>query len=309
MNAGNVSGRERSKNVGADNAHYAPYFYPNRDSPSLYHYVPGTPHVQHSTDGTPQLNLITSNNFAMFQLTTEWDMDQVTLERFRTAVAEQEGAPPAQDIRFAPAPYDVEKVTLLIANARGELQSVATANPSGFGNNAAVFNLQLDAEQKAQVIAALRGEPDLVQVIYDVRLKRTQRATTRIQGELIEEVMDVRPDEELETLRQRIESAIDEGHLTLQHEVSEGASETLREAADDAALTSAAEALRHLARESRDESAPLVPESTAEEKTSEEWTIEIEETVKARTVEHLRPVTDASDWLSGGDISNHLQVF
>jgi hypothetical protein len=113
----------------------------------------------------------------------------------------------------------------------------------------------------------------------------------------------------LETLRQRIESAIDEGHLTLQHEVSEGASETLREAADDAALTSAAEALRHLARESRDESAPLVPESTAEEKTSEEWTIEIEETVKARTVEHLRPVTDASDWLSGGDISNHLQVF
>lgn len=245
----------------------------------------------------------------MLQLTTEWGIDQEALQRFRTATVEQKDTPPAQEIRFAPAPYDVEKVTLLIADPDGELQSVATATPSGFGNNAAVFNLRLNAEQKARAIAALEGEADLMQVVYDVNLKCTQHATTCIRGEVTEEVRDIEPDEELEALQQRVETALDEGRLTLRRDISEGASEALQEAADDAALSSAAEALRRLAREHRDEDIPLLPEFGTEEETTEAWAIEVEETVEDQTVEHLHRVSDAAGWLPGGDTSGHLQVF
>ncbi|MFP4343578.1 MAG: hypothetical protein ACLFU8_02685 [Anaerolineales bacterium] len=309
MSADNLGGRARRENTGPDNEQQEPRFYPSPVDPSLYHYVPGTPGVQRSAAGAPQLNLVAGDDFAMLQITTEWSIDQEAFQRFRTLIAKQEDAPPAPQIRFAPAPYDVEKVTLLIADPHGELQSVATATPSGFGNNAAVFNLRLDAEQKARAIAALEGEPDLMQVVYDVNLKRTHHATTCIRGEVTEEVGDIEPGEEPEALRQRVETALDEERLTLRRHISEGASEALQEAADDAALTSAAEALRRLARERRDEDTPSLPESEREEEATEEWTIEVEETVEDQTVEHLHRVSDAAGWLPDGDTSGHLQIF
>ncbi len=104
MKADNLGGREHNGNVGTDNALDTPRFFPSADNPSLYHYVPGAPGVQRSAAEVPQLNLVTGDNFAMLQLTTEWSIDQAALEHFRTVIAEQEDAPPVSKIRFAPAP-------------------------------------------------------------------------------------------------------------------------------------------------------------------------------------------------------------
>lgn len=286
---------------------HKPRFYKDAKDPLLYRYIPGTPGLQHSSDGTPQFNVIVSHDMAMLQISVEWGIDSDTIESFRAALAEKEDMRSITGIRFAPAPYVVEEVVLLIADMHREMQTVATASPSGFGNNAAVFNLQLNPEQKERAIAALQGEQDLMQVIYSVSLPRTHQATTRIHGDVRNEVMAAKPDEGMEVMRHRVMTALAEERLTLQRDCVAGESEDLQQAADDAALTAAAEALCHMVQQRQNQSLDL--ETRSDENNREYWTIEIEESVENQTFKQMRLVSDAGDWMPDGDISRHLQVF
>ena len=308
MNESDTDGQEYPWNEnGARVGGSKPYFYRDAKDPSLYRYVPGTPGVQRQSDGTPQLNVVVTNNMAMLQLSVEWSIDPDVLDSFRMFVAEKEDAPPVTAIRFAPAPYVVNEVALLIADVNGHMQSVTMTHPSGFGNNAAVFNLQLDPQHKERAIAALQGEPDLMQVVYNVSLPRTHQATTRIHGNVTQDVTGAEPNEGMEAMRQRIMTALDGGRLNLERTCTAGAVDELQPTADDAALTAAAEALCHMVQQ-RSRLA-LDPGATSEEDTTEDWTIDVKKTIEDQTVATMALVSDAADWLPDGDMGGHLQVF
>lgn len=145
------------------------YFYPSKDDPHTFCYLPGDPAPERSPSGQPMVTFLVTDQAGMLQLGTRWEVESTLLESLRNEIAD--GFPDLDPalIRFSPAPLSVESVTLMLSSD-GREEELQTVQSSGFPPYSAIFNVTLTPEQKAQVASALNGRTGLLKVIYRASL-------------------------------------------------------------------------------------------------------------------------------------------
>lgn len=142
------------------------YFYPSKDNRETFFYLPGNPAPERDPSGQPMLTFLVTDQSALLQLSTRWEVEGSLLESLRTQVADRfpDLEPPL--IRFTPAPLTIEGVTLTLISDDGHEEELQTVKSSGFPPYSAIFNVTLTPEQKARVASALNGRTGLLKVIY-----------------------------------------------------------------------------------------------------------------------------------------------
>jgi hypothetical protein len=142
--------------------------YSDPDNPRFLRYLPGSPSPETGPDGRPTLLVVASDRGAILQLGALWGLTDTTRAALREALADSH--PELAQLDLQPAPASVAGVTLSLAASDGTLHPLATSSSSGMPPFSAVFSAQLDAEQKAQAIAALQGRRGTLLVDYAVAL-------------------------------------------------------------------------------------------------------------------------------------------
>jgi hypothetical protein len=142
--------------------------YPDATNPRFLRYLPGNPAPETGPNGRPTLLLVASDRGAILQLGALWGLTDTTRAALRAALADSH--PELAHLDLQPAAVSVTGVTLSLASSDGTLHPLATSSSSGMPPFSAVFSAQLDAEQKAQAIAALQGRRGTLLVDYAIAL-------------------------------------------------------------------------------------------------------------------------------------------
>lgn len=271
-------------------------YYPSKDDPTTFLYIPGKPIYEVDQAGRPLLSLWVMGQEATLQVSTLWTVTNEQIEALRADIVVSNPQLTATQIRFSPAPITLEEVTLLLGDGAGNNEVLATAVPSGLPPYRAIFNKQLNNDQRERVIAALNGRPGFLMVTYHGTLAVDASAQTTIMGDVSTDVSELA---QLATLsdtdsRARIEQALTEGRLTLTRRSTPNAPDDLRSQADEQAKAKASALLSQMARDTSMTMDASHLEALA---------------VLHRTIPYpIEGTADVQSWFSGGEGANRVHV-
>jgi hypothetical protein len=222
------------------------YCYPNPDQPLSYYYLPLQIQPQRDADDIPMINLVSVGTGGFLQLSVSWDAPSELLDALRQEIARRENLENPAVLRLAFAPVTVQQVVLLLGNEGENLEAIATSKSSGFPPYTALFNAQLNAEQQAQVAAALNGREKFLQVEYHASLSGVVEASAHLTGDASNVIKQFKGTRRI--LNQRevqtiLEQVIAEGQLQITVNASENASEQLVEQVKAHVLSQSADLL------------------------------------------------------------------
>ncbi len=147
------------------------YLWPLDEARTSYAFIPKLPMVSRNADGAESVSLIQAGDMAFLSLTTEWTVADDRLEALRSDLESLVEAPVR--LSFADVAHVVPELAI-----GGRAARPAASAPSMPPFNA-MFTLQLDAEETADVQAALAGQEQVVWLRY--RADLTLRSTTEVQ--------------------------------------------------------------------------------------------------------------------------------
>jgi hypothetical protein len=226
------------------------YCYASQADASSFYYIPGTPVPQRTSQGSPTISLMALDQFAMLQLSSEWDVSSDQLEGLRKTIASHCNQ---TDIHLQLAPIVVESVTLSLKNQQGEFEVLKSTQSSGYVPFSALFSIQLTNEQKAQSISAFNGRGDQLIVTYKAALEVEVSAKATIDGDITADLKKLPKNPEMADCLTQIETAIAHQRLKVEQSASPEASEDLQKRTLQLAKDRAAELLLRLA-----QGAPIV---------------------------------------------------
>jgi hypothetical protein len=145
------------------------------DPPGRVRYVPGDPAPQLDNQGRPTLLLLDTASRAVLSLGTRLEVSDA--ERADLEVDLLTELTAVDRIDFQPAPFTVGAVTLSLGDGAGGYTPLGTVPSMGAPPYNATFSVQLDADQRARVIAALGGAPRSLKVDYPIALPPEVAAT------------------------------------------------------------------------------------------------------------------------------------
>ena len=219
------------------------HFYQSDDDRQTFYYVPGEPTPERSPSGEPTLTFLVTDQSALLQLGTRWEVENSILDNVRTEIRNRfPDVDPAQ-VRFSPAPVSIESVRLILTTDDGTEKDLQTSESSGFPPYAALFNVTLTPAQKAQVASALNGRKGMLKVAYKSSLTFGVSAEASIMADVEPDIAELGPDATLADCQAHIEAALNDGRLSLQRSSSSAASDSLKEKADRLAKEKAADIL------------------------------------------------------------------
>ncbi len=158
------------------------FCYQSQKDKAQFFYVPGAPVPERNPAGNPSVSLIVSRQAAILQLGSRWEVSESTLEDLRAHI-EKDFPANKTPIRLSFAPVEVENAVLQIGNGALKFDEVQTVQTSGFPPYSAIFNVTLSAEDKEIPKAALRGNQNLLRVIYHGQIAVEASAETIIEGD------------------------------------------------------------------------------------------------------------------------------
>lgn len=191
------------------------YCYRSQTDSSSFFYIPGAPSSQRTSQGNPMVSLMVLDQFAMLQLSSQWDVTSDQLDGLRTTIAKQFSLA-LDKIRLLPAPITVQEVVLSLKNNAGDFEVLATTQSSGYTPFSTVLSVDLTNEQKAQAIAAFNGRKDQLIVTYKASLEIEVSAEVTISGDVSTDLRKLPRNPALEDCLQQIETAIDRKRLKLE---------------------------------------------------------------------------------------------
>lgn len=272
------------------------YLWRNKDDPSSFFYLPMEAGPEEGFGGLPTLSLMVSDAGAILQMGTILAVKSEVLESLRGELSKK---PPEIDpsrIRFIPAPISVEGVALQMGDGSGSFEDLKVEKSSGFPPYNTIFNVQLNAKQKAGAVAALEGNKGYLRVVYRILLPVQYRATTSISGEVMADLIALGKVASIEDASSRIESGISRGDLKMEISSDPGASDDLRRRTELLARKKAATLLQQMA-----ESTAVPPDPDQARLNA---SISLNETVSLK----MELSTDAGGWFHQGSGTDHIQV-
>lgn len=274
-------------------------YYRSKEDPSTFFYMPQKPTAETDPKGKPTLSLWISDQGAILQLGTKWEAEDALLGELKKHHAERFQLEPAL-IRLSPVRVSVEGVTLALGDGEGRYQEVKTVSSSGYPPFSAIFNVQLNAEEKSRVAAALNGRRQFLTVTYRGLAPLEVSAETTIEGDAKADFAKLGKDATLTDCEMRIEIALAEGRLILRQAATPEAPVELRQKADRLAKEKAAAGLLRMVRESAGNLKPQLnlDESTLRATASLNTTLSIP----------IERSTDVSSWFPSGSGTDHIQI-
>lgn len=222
------------------------YCFRHPSDANQFYYLPGDPAPQRDSRGNPAVSLMATSDFAMLQVSSQWQVTDSQLDALKADLQSQTNIP-ADALRLAPAPVQIEAVELRLTTSTGESEVLATSKSSGYAPFSAVFSVTLSAEQKAQAIAALGGRADLLWVSYRGWVDLPLAGEVVIEGEVAAELRSLGPEPSEAAVRERLEGAIAQGRLTLTETFPDHTPTDLKQRTLDLAKDRAVELLSQMA--------------------------------------------------------------
>ncbi|MGG6240984.1 hypothetical protein ACQ4N7_20370 [Nodosilinea sp. AN01ver1] len=257
-----------------------------------FYYLPGDPVPQRDSGGNPAVSLMATSDFAMLQVSSQWQASDRQIEALRAELQAQISIP-ADNLVLEPAPVRIDTVELRLKTSTGEPEVLATSPSSGYAPFSAVFSVTLSAEQKAQAIAALGGRPDLLLVSYRVWVDLPQPGQVEIEGEVATDLRALGQNPSPAAARQRVEDAIAQGRLTLTETFPDSTPADIKQRTLDLAKDRASELLLQLVEQPiQDGESHLYAKAYLE----------------ATAAVALERTADISTWFPSGKGLEHLQL-
>lgn len=268
------------------------YCFRSPQDANQFYYLPGEPVPQRDSRGNPAVSLMATSDFAMLQVSSQWQASDRQFEALKADLQTQTDLP-ADALRLEPAPVRIDTVELRLKTSTGEPEVLATSKSSGYAPFSAVFSVTLNAEQKAQAIAALGGRKDLLLVSYRVWVDLPRDGQVEIEGEVSADLRDLGQDPAPAAARERVEGAIAQGRLTVTETFPDNTPADLKQRTLDLAKDRAVELLLQLAEQpTKDGKSHLYTKAYLEETTA----VALERTA------------DISTWFPSGKGLEHLQL-
>lgn len=221
--------------------------YRSKDDPATFFYLPGDPVSEKGPNGKSTLSLWVSDQVAMLQLGVRWEANADLLESLRKYLAGQYPDLKPELIRLSIAPVSVERVTLDLGDSTGSYTTLASAASSNYPPFTTIFNLQLTAEQKTQIVAALNGREQFFTVSYHLSFSSRISAEVSLEGDVKADLEALGQNPSLADCQARVESALAEGRLTLRRSDATGVPDDLWQELERKAKDKAVAALLHMA--------------------------------------------------------------
>jgi hypothetical protein len=224
------------------------YCYRSADTPHMFFYIPGEPTPEKDPAGKSTLSLWVTGEGALFQLGVHWGLDADIAGELQAYLVQHFPDLDPDMLRLSPAPVSVAEVTLNLGDGAGALKVLKTSSSSGMPPYSALFSMQLSAEEKAQVTAAINGRSGFLTVEYRASLPVAVSATTTISGDMSVDIVQLSQQDtlsEADCLAQ-IETALAEQRLTISRTGTGDVPDDLRIQADAAAKEKMANALFQL---------------------------------------------------------------
>ncbi|MFQ4138236.1 hypothetical protein PGN35_018150 [Nodosilinea sp. PGN35] len=268
------------------------YCFRSPQDANQFYYLPGDPVPQRDSRGNPAVSLMATSDFAMLQVSSQWRVTDSQLAALKADLQSQT-AIAADALRLESAPVQIEAVELRLTTSTGEPEVLATSKSSGYAPFSAVFSVTLNAEQKAQAIAALGGRQDLLLVSYLASVDLPLAGQVEIEGEVATDLRELGPQPTAAAVRERVENAIARGRLTLTETFPDHTPADLKQRTLDQAKDRAIELLLQMAE---------TP------KTSRELHLYTKAYLEETTAVALERTADISTWFPSGKGLEHLQL-
>ena len=224
------------------------HFYRDRDDLQTFYYIAGEPTPDKDASGKPALNFFVTDNTALLQFSTRWEVPVDVFEASRKPLQKQFPDSEPASMRFSPAPLSMKGVTLALTDKAQEedLQTVTSAN---FPPYSALFNVTLTPEQKSRVASALNGRTGVLKVSYVFSLSTNVSVETSIAGDVSKDIAELGPTPARSDCQARIDTALAEDRLQLIRKGAEDAPPELTKKADGMAREKAIDILQGMAKQ------------------------------------------------------------
>jgi hypothetical protein len=224
------------------------HFYRDRDDLQTFYYIAGEPKPDTDASGKPALNFFVTDNTALLQFSTRWEVPVDVFEASRKPLHEQFPDSEPASMRFSPAPLLIKAVTLALTDKAQEedLQTVTSAN---FPPYSALFNVTLTPEQKSRVASALNGRTGVLKVSYVFSLSTNVSVETSITGDVSKDIAELGSSPARSDCQARIDTAIAEDRLRVVRKGAEGAPPELIKKVDGMAKEKAIDILQRMAKQ------------------------------------------------------------
>jgi hypothetical protein len=269
-------------------------WYRHATDPNRFEYIPAAPSPQRTAQGDPAISLMSTDQFAMLQLSSEWQVSSEQQEELRSTIAEQTDLDPAE-IELHLAPVRVETVILLLKNNQGEFESLATGKSSGYLPFSQVFSVSLSDAQKADAIAAFNGRKDQLIVTYQAVLEREIFVEVAISGDISKALKQLPKSPTLENCLDLIDDEIGKQRLKLTVSASPEATDDLHARTEQLAKKHAAELMLQLAQDS----------SIAYDRTKFQASASLSESITTP----IERSADITTWFPNGKGMDYIQIF
>jgi hypothetical protein len=221
------------------------HFYRGPDDRQTFYYIAGAPTPDKDASGKPALNFFVTDQAALLQFSTRWEVPVDVFEASREALHEQFPDSEPSSIRFSPAPLSMEGVTLTLTD-KGREDNLQTVTSANFPPYSALFNVTLTPEQKARVASALNGRAGVLKVSYRFSLSAEVTVETSITGDVSKEIAELGPTSARTDCQACIDSALAEGRLQLVRTGPDDAPAELKDKADAMAKEKAIDMLQRM---------------------------------------------------------------
>ncbi|MDD1606978.1 MAG: hypothetical protein LUQ18_00410, partial [Methylococcaceae bacterium] len=244
----------------------------------------------------PTLMLLVSDQAAILQLGTRWEVEEKLLEDFTKHLA-QHYQLDCTAIQLSPLPVTIDSVHLTLNDGQGNFITLQKSTSSHYPPYSALFNLTLTAAQKSQVISALNGREDILKVSYRGNASVIVIAESIIEGDIQADLVALGHNPSIAECEAQLEQALHEERLTLrQTEFAITVPSALQEKVDQLAKEKAVKAMQDMAQEFK----PIGKKNESLLK------------VTASTVETvlfpLEASSDISHWFANRSASDHMQI-
>src|SRR5262249_7875715 len=163
------------------------------------------------------------------QLGANWKSTPAQLEALRTELARRHPEIDPSAIRLSSGASSVQRVTLALGDGTGSFEPLQSSSSSGFPPYSAIFNVQLNKDQKERAAAALNGRSGFLQVTYLVTVPSLVSAAATITGDVQKDLASLDANATLEDCRVRIQEALISGRLKMQVDAQGSVSDDLRQ--------------------------------------------------------------------------------
>lgn len=280
------------------------HYYRSQDEPERFFYLPGSPGPEKDQQDRPTLMLLVSDQAAILQLGTRWEVEIQLLEEFTKHLAQQYQLD-RDAIHISPVPVTIESVMLILNDGQGNFIEMQKSSSSHYPPYAALFNVTFTAAQKSQVISALNGHEDILKIIYRGNASIPVAAETIIEGEIFADLVELGRSPSVAACEAQIEQALYEGRLSLRHtELAIKAPSELQEKVDKLAKEKAVNAVLHMAQELK----PLKQGIGKTTKQHNESLLKVTASAVEIVSLPLEVTSDISSWFANGSGSNHMQI-